>query len=234
MIWLEFPRSPALYGAFVSSGAAVAGWTYRRWKPQLPLPREVAQQYYGALFAGAALGAYSVEPLHLLLGHPGVTGHSVMTALFFAWITAEVMKRCIGLRQPTGDPLAIGLAAALCIGRIGCLFGHCCLGEPYSGPFALVDGGAPRFPAPLLEAAFHGLACLLLWRATKMNRWSGSRLRLYVASYCVFRFLSESFRGYVPVGLGLSLYQWLAAILFVIVSAQLAGQWRASKRGVPG
>jgi phosphatidylglycerol---prolipoprotein diacylglyceryl transferase len=116
--------------------------------------------------AGAALGSkllFLLEDPQLTwhnLGNPAylVGGKTIVGALIFGLIAVELMKRCIGLRQSTGDLYAIPLALGIAIGRIGCFLTGLAdntYGTPTTLPWAIDFGdGIPRHPTQLYEIAF--------------------------------------------------------------------------------
>ena len=95
---------------------------------------------------------------------------------------------------------AVGLAFAHACGRIGCFLGGCCFGCPvrWGGvryPLASFPGqhypGIALCPVQLYEAALLlALAFVLERRVAFRNRFL-----VYLASYAVFRFVIEFFRG---------------------------------------
>lgn len=127
------------------------------------------------------------------------TGKSVLGALMGAYLAVRLAKHWTGQSwKGGGDAFVLPLAAGLAVGRVGCLLNGCCWGV----------GG---FPAPLLEIAFHAMAfgvfCLLRARHALQGAW----FPLYMAAYCMFRFLTEFIRVEPRVLAGLTVYQWIAA-----------------------
>lgn len=84
------------------------------------------------------------------------------------------VRYCVRYKLPVA-PLAESAMPAVplfhAFGRIGCLFAGCCYGVEYHGPFAITYpfneitkdmAGVPRFPAPIAEAVFNVLLCIVL------------------------------------------------------------------------
>jgi phosphatidylglycerol:prolipoprotein diacylglycerol transferase len=180
---------------------------------------------------GALLGAKFV----VLMGDSGwpvvpfhdwtdllVSGRSIVGALLFGFLVAEGLKPLLGYRLPPNDRFAIVLPFSVATGRLGCWMSGCCLGIPMQGPFALVGvDGISRFPAPLVELAFHllcGVSFIMLW---KKKRMAGRLFALYLVAYGVFRFLTEFLRVTPKVFDGLSAYQWFSMMIVLAGAAAL-------------
>jgi len=180
---------------------------------------------------GALLGAKFV----VLMGDSGwpvlpfhdwfdllVSGRSIVGALLFGFLVAEGLKPLLGYRLPPNDRFAIVLPFSIATGRLGCWMSGCCLGIPMTGPFALVGvDGVSRFPAPLVEMAFHlacGAALIVLFRR---KRLPGRLFALYLVAYGVFRFLTEFLRVTPKVFDGLSAYQWFSMMMVLAGAAAL-------------
>jgi phosphatidylglycerol:prolipoprotein diacylglycerol transferase len=192
-------------------------------RPVSDLGRSDRTQYY-RLQAITLIGAVLGSKLAVLVGDglwpvepfPGWTGlltsgRSIVGALFFGFVTAETFKPILGYTLPPNDRFAMGLPISIATGRIGCWFSGCCLGVETDGPFAVRGlDGIPRFPAPLVECAFHliAAACLiLLWRRKLL---SGRLFAVFLVGYGLFRFVSEYWRVTPKAFWGFSAYQWLS------------------------
>ena len=211
-----------------------------RWQPRsVALPAHQRQVVAVAALVGAIVGAYGLQLPADLAGWnapppPGAAGdalplggRTVLGGLLGGWLAVEAAKWGIGIRRPTGGDFALPLAIALCCGRFGCLSAGCCAGEPCAAAwYATVDAaGTPRWPVQLLEAAFHGLAAVVLALAAR-RRWAPERrLAAYLAAYAVVRFLLEFWRQHPPVLGGLSWHQLLAVALFALAG----GTWWARR-----
>lgn len=117
--------------------------------------------------------------------------------------------------------------------RIGCFFGGCCYGLPYSGPLCvIVEHGnefTSHFPVMLVESAFNfllfGVLLVLLFRSEKLK---GQLTKVYLWTYSIFRFIIEFFRGDdVRGGLGVfsfsqyvSIGIWIFLIIALIVNSR--------------
>lgn len=161
-----------------------------------------------AVLVGDAL--WPLKPFHGWLDLL-TSGRSIVGALLFGFLAAEVFKPLLGYRLPPNDRFAIVLPFSIATGRVGCWLSGCCLGIPMQGPLALVGAdGISRFPAPLVEASFHllaGICLVILWRRKIM---AGRLFALYLVLYGLFRFGTEFFRVTEKAFFGYSAYQWFA------------------------
>jgi len=210
-------------------------------RPVSNLASQDRRQYYrlqAITLIGAVLGAKlavlvgdGLWPLQPFPGWIGLltSGRSIVGALLFGFITAEVFKPILGYTLPPNDRFAMGLPISIATGRIGCWFSGCCLGVEMHGSFAVRGAdGIPRFPAPLAEFAFHvttAMCLIILWRHKKMT---GRLFALFLVAYGIFRFVSEFLRVTPKAFAGLSAYQWLS--IGMIVAGAAALYFRRDKR----
>lgn len=218
------------YALSVAMGVVLAFFV-RRLGPRASYPNAAALgvvALVGAL-AGATLFELPADWMGWsasLAGEPvrthGLGGRTVLGGILGGSIAVELVKPALGIRQATGDSFAAPLAIALACGRVGCLLTGCCAGKVatpgswWHGLAMTARDGLPRFPAPLVEIAFHVTACVLLVWATRRGWLAGRVLAVYVAAYCVVRVLLELVRDNPPVLGGFTYYQLLAAPLFAL------------------
>jgi len=150
------------------------------------------------------------------------TGRSLVGALIFGFVGAEIAKPLVGYRMPPNDRFAALLPFSLAIGRFGCLLNGCCRGIPYDGPFSIVYAdGIPRHPVQMYEIIFQlcaGIGAIIMVK----NKWlTGCVFSTYLICYGVFRFLIEFIRE-TPKSFGpLSAYQWLSLVMIALGAAFL-------------
>lgn len=179
---------------------------------------------------GAILGAYLGElpadlngwmwiPADQPTDRMPLGGRTVLGGILGGWLAVELVKWRRGIRGSTGDRFALPLAIALTFGRLGCASAGCCAGQPC--PIDAWYAWHGRWPVPLLEAAFHGLAAGWLWWAARRNFATGNRLAIYLTTYGIVRFALEFWRGNPPITLGLTWYQFLALALVALAG----GTW---------
>jgi len=145
------------------------------------------------------------------------TGRSLVGALIFGFLGAEIAKPLVGYRLPPNDRFAALIPFSFAIGRVGCLLNGCCRGIPYGGPISIVYAdGIPRHPAQLYEIIFQlcaGIGAIVL---VKCQCLKGCVFSLYLICYGVFRFLIEFIRE-TPKSFGpFSAYQWLSLLMVAL------------------
>ena len=156
---------------------------------------------------------------------------------------AEIGKKAVGWKLPTGDAWVPALAVGLVIGRIGCQLSGTwdqTYGIPTELPWTWDYGdGMGRHPTALYEILLVTVA-FLVTRIGVISRAQGASFALFVVLYCVIRlgleFLKPPFGaaavGTLPVALqgGLTAIQWAAVLGMVWFTSLLA--IRIKDRGV--
>jgi phosphatidylglycerol:prolipoprotein diacylglycerol transferase len=189
--------------------------------------REKTQYYYLQLITllGAIVGAKfavimgdALWPIRPFSDWPALlySGRSIVGALLFGFLAAEVAKPLIGYTRPPNDRFAIVLPFSIAIGRIGCWFAGCCLGLPIESRHVESFGASLLLhPIPLYEMAFHlsiGTTMVFLYR---QRRFKGQLFAMFMVAYGTFRFASEALRATEKAFYGLSAYQWFAVALIL-------------------
>ncbi len=188
----------------------------RRWPgPRLPLERNlwVIVGAIGGALVGSKLLAWAESwPDYLAAWRAGdvgaiLGGKTIVGGLLGGWAGVEVAKQILGVGFSTGDAMVFPLALGMSIGRIGCfltgLSDHTC-GNHTSVPWAVDFGDGPRHPAQLYDIAFLIVLSLAL---AVLHRWphgNGRLWRLFVPSYCLYRFAVEFIKPTGPKYLGVS------------------------------
>lgn len=132
----------------------------------------------------------------------------------------EITKKIIGEYKPSGDLLVYPILLALIIGRIGCFsmgIYEATYGLPSKLPWAMFLGdNIKRHPITLYEILFLvDLWFLLYVLAKKIPLAPGALFKVFLFSYCLFRFLVEFVKPHVPLVAELSAIQ-LAALAGMI------------------
>lgn len=172
----------------------------------------------GALI-GAKIAVLFGDALWPIKDFPGwlpwlQSGRSIVGALLFGFLTAELAKPLLRYPLPPNDRFAMALPFSLAVGRIGCWLSGCCLGVHWDGPLALrAADGSLRFPASQAELLFQLLTGLLLWSLYQRSLLQGRLFALYLVIYGSYRFLSEFLRATNKAFLGYSAYQWLSLVM---------------------
>ena len=144
------------------------------------------------------------------------SGRSIVGALLFGFLAAEIAKPMMGYRRPPNDRFAILLPFSIAMGRVGCWFAGCCLGLPIqSWPGVDANKLQHLHPIPLYEIAFHltiGSTLVYLYRK---GQFKGQLFAVFMVAYGTFRYASETLRVTEKAFFGLSAYQWFAAALIL-------------------
>lgn len=155
------------------------------------------------------------------------TGRSIVGALLFGFLAAELAKPLLRYELPPNDRFAVLLPFSIATGRLGCYLAGCCRGLPWNGPWAVTYGdGIPRHPAPIYEMLFHLAMGLLLLRLWRRQQLFGRLFALYLVAYGTFRFVSEFWRETSKAWDGYSAYQWMALALVLCGLASFAARSR--------
>lgn len=112
-----------LYAACMVA-ALVTGIVLRR-RSRLP-----ARQRWGVAIGAIVGGALAAKLPFVLLGRDGFfsaeawfgEGKTILAGLAGGYLGVELAKLLLGVRAKTGDGFAVPLAAAMAVGRWGCLF----------------------------------------------------------------------------------------------------------------
>jgi phosphatidylglycerol:prolipoprotein diacylglycerol transferase len=149
-------------------------------------------------------------------------GKTVTTGLIGAYIAVEFVKLLYGIKSKTGDSFALPLALALAVGRWGCFLHGCCFGVPTQLPWGVDFGdGIARHPTQAYESLFHFSMAMMLIQIVRREWFRNQRLKVYLISYGIYRFLTEYIRPEPVYAIGLTYFQLVA--LFMVTG--LVMQW---------
>jgi len=207
---------------------------------QRKLPLTFAQKF--GLGIGGLIGAMTGAKLPFLFSDwdqflSGAAwfsdGKTILTGLVGGYLGIEAAKWVFEIKSKTGDSFLIPVAVAIAIGRLGCFFGGCCYGTPTELPWGVVFSSVDSFarhPTQLYELIFHLSAAAIGWWAQGRNLFPGHRIKIYIACYASYRFISETIRPEARIFAGFTAYQ-MASV--VIASLMIWLWWRGSKSEVP-
>lgn len=157
------------------------------------------------------------------------SGRSIVGALIFGLLGAELAKPWFGYTQPPNDRFAALVPFSLATGRVGCLLQGCCRGLPCDAPWAIVDSaGVARHPAPAYEILFHLTAGAIAVALVRTERCQGSVFSLFLIGYGGFRFATEFLRDTPKTFASLSAYQWLSLLMIGLGTGFLVRRTRFS------
>lgn len=174
----------------------------------------------GALFGAklAVLFGDALWPLQSFDDWPALllSGRSIVGALLFGFLAAEIAKPLMKYHLPPNDRFAVILPVSIALGRIGCVLAGCCRGLPHEGFLTMeYADGIARHPIAYYEMAFHLSSAALLLFLYRQGRLKGRLFALFMILYGLFRFQSEWLRVTEKVFWEHSAYQWFAVALMV-------------------
>lgn len=132
----------------------------------------------------------------------------------------ELIKKITGENKASGDLFVYPLILALIIGRIGC-FSMGIYEETYGIATTLPWGmnlgdGIARHPVALYEIIFLTALWISVFSAEKKWRFkNGSRFKIFLMSYILFRFLLDFIKPHFTFSFGLSTIQIVCITGFV-------------------
>ncbi|MEZ4322578.1 MAG: prolipoprotein diacylglyceryl transferase [Myxococcota bacterium] len=154
---------------------------------------------------------------------------TITWALATGYVAVELCKLALGVSAKTGDGFAAPVAASIAVGRIGCFQGGCCYGLPTAVPWGVDFGdGIPRHPTQLYEAGFHALAAVALVRMNRADVLPRQHFKLYLGTYCIYRFVTEWLRPEPAWLLGMTFYQVSVLVILGGMVAHFAWDTRAA------
>ena len=217
------------YQVFVIIAMLVGGWFIRQDSEKWKLPQIQRWALLGIAFIGALVGSaipafFSGGLVEDLAWKVPITPKTVMGGILASFIFVAIYKRITRNRYDTSDGFARGAIAMMAIGRIGCIFQHCCYGKQVSWGLDFGDG-LPRVPVQYFEAI--GLFAIFYFIQTlhEKDLFKGRRLFIVFALYGAMRFILEFGREHIAdVYLGIGFYQWIALIIFA------TGIWQIMRR----
>jgi prolipoprotein diacylglyceryltransferase len=219
------------YTFFMLLATGVAGWLYRRNQASSELR---SGQKLGIAIGGIIGATFAAKVPFILTSDPSAgvlaawfgDGKTVLWGLAGGYVGVEVAKWSLYVRGRTGNRFVVPVAAAIAIGRLGCLFNGCCYGIPTDQSWGVrsiaADGGVLlRHPAPLYESFFHAAFAVVAAIAIRRGWWPTRWMLIYLVSYCVFRFFSEYWRVEPVVAFALTFYQLSAAVMGIVFTLLL-------------
>lgn len=176
----------------------------------------------GARIVGSLEKAYELmittEKLQYFWGNKTILG-----GLLGGMLAVEGMKKVIGEKHSSGDLITFPLILGMIIGRIGCYSAGMyeeTYGVPTSLPWGMNLGdGLMRHPVTLYEILF--LISMWVFLVQFEKRYiltEGSRFKIFLMAYCLFRFLLDFIKPGWRYAFGLGTIQLaaLAGLLYYI------------------
>jgi len=217
------------YQIFVILAMLVGGWFIRKDSEKWPFSSTKRWIILGVAFIGALLGSaipafFSGGLVEDLAWTVPITPKTVMGGILASFIFVSIYKKLTHTSYDTSDGFARGAIAMMAIGRIGCIFQHCCYGKEASWGLNFGDG-ISRIPVQYLEAIGLFGIFYLIQHFHEKNLFAGRRLFIVFALYGILRFILEFGREQVAnIYFGVGFYQWIALLILAI------GSWQIIKR----
>jgi phosphatidylglycerol---prolipoprotein diacylglyceryl transferase len=186
--------------------------------------------------ADGVLDVLRVDPWHWArLFEPGYVFYGgVVFAIGMGFVF--VRRRELQDIGSIGDYAAPGLAIGIAVGRLGCLLAGCCYGSPTDLPWAVhfpashATHGAGVHPVQLYDVAYGLIASAALVWWWPRRRFGGESFAALIASYAVWRFLSELFRADADRGVWLSGHLSTSQIVSLVVLPVTVFFWARATR----
>lgn len=183
------------------------------------------------IFIGAAFGAFIGSHIIGVLENPPLLTHfnliyfmgnkTIVGGMLGGLITVELVKKKIGVKVSSGDLMVYPLILAMIIGRTGCFLAGLddgTYGIASNLPWAIDLGeGIRRHPTNLYEIVFWMILWITLSLVEKHYQFTdGSKFKIFLSSYLLFRLLVEFIKPGYFFSFGLSVIQLvcIAGILY--------------------
>ncbi|MFP4472362.1 MAG: prolipoprotein diacylglyceryl transferase [Candidatus Omnitrophota bacterium] len=236
------PLTVFSYGLMLALAVVVCGWFLaREARAHQIRPDEIYDLIFWTVIAGIIgarlffivlnLSFFLRNPLEIFMVHHG--GLAVQGGLLLGGAAAIIFIRRKGWSFCfMADLIAPYLALGHAIGRIGCFLNGCCYGRQVGWGVYFPVHDAHLHPTQLYASA----ALLVIFFVLRFSRRSalrpGSVFALYMILYAVQRFFIEFFRAdHDQWTAGLSVFQWISLVIFIVGSGLL---FYLNKRGARG
>lgn len=148
-----------------------------------------------------------------------LSGRTIVGGLIGGAAGTFLAKRVFCIKDRLGNQIAIPVATAMAVGRIGCLLRGCCYGKTTGLPWGVDFGDhIQRHPTQVYEIIFDILLILFLIWKKKQSIKPGELFRTFLNSYMSFRFLLEFIRVEKASFLGLTDFQLLCIISLIYIN----------------
>lgn len=122
-------------------------------------------------------------------------GRTIVGGLIGGTISIFIAKRIFHIKERMGNQLAIPIAVAMAIGRIGCLLRGCCYGKETHLAWGIDFGDhILRHPTQIYEIIFDIAMVIYLSSRKRKGVKPGQLYSIFLNGYLSFRFLLEFIR----------------------------------------
>jgi prolipoprotein diacylglyceryltransferase len=148
-----------------------------------------------------------------------LSGRTIVGGLVGGAAGTFLAKKVFGIKERLGNQIAIPVAVAMAVGRIGCLFRGCCYGQPTEQAWGIDFGDhILRHPTQIYEIIFDLLLVAFLFWKKKQDIKPGELFRTFLNSYLSFRFILEFIRVERVSFIGLTDFQLLCVISLIYIN----------------
>ena len=217
------------YQFFVILAMMVGGWLIREDSANWALSPIKRWSILGVAFLGAMIGSaipafFSGGLVESLAWSVPITPKTVMGGILASFIFVAIYKKITKNHFDTSDGFARGAIAMMAVGRIGCIFQHCCYGKESSWGLDFGDG-LSRIPVQYLEAIGLFAIFYLIQHLHENNLYKGRRLFIVFTLYGLLRLVLEFGREQIAdMYFGIGFYQWIALLILAV------GLWQVFRR----
>lgn len=146
-------------------------------------------------------------------------GRTIVGGLIGGGISVLIAKRLFNIKEKMGNQLAIPIAVAMAIGRVGCLLRGCCYGKETHLVWG-VDFGDHilRHPTQIYEIIFDIAMVIYLSIRKRKGVRPGQLYSIFLNGYLSFRFLLEFIRIEKVSFIGLTDFQILCIVGLLFIN----------------
>jgi phosphatidylglycerol---prolipoprotein diacylglyceryl transferase len=219
------------YQICIVTASLVGGWFIRNdsavWvMPQGQRVAILMMALMGSLIGCAIPAFFAGGLVEELTWVTPLTPKTVMGGLLASYLFVVVYKKAVGNAIDTSDAFATGAIAMMAIGRIGCIFQHCCYGRYAAWGIDFGDA-VPRVPVQYFEAIGLFGIFFLIQRLQRLNLFQGRRLFIVFALYGLMRFGLEFWREPIATDVfGIGFYQLIALFILLVGVVELVRRSR--------
>jgi hypothetical protein len=212
-----------MHAVFDLLALITAGMAFRLVPVGPSAPWRTHPDYLVAASIGASIGAYAFGSFNLWVSGVHGLARSVEGGLAGGIVGIELLKARAGIRGSTGVRLAVPLAAAIAVGRIGCFLAGLddhTYGTPTTLPWGVDFGdGVRRHPVQLYESAVM-IAFVVTFLVLRRRHPLAVTLGFYffVGVYAAQRFVWEFFKPYGTIVGPFNTFHLLSAALILYAS----------------
>ena len=122
-------------------------------------------------------------------------GRTVVGGLIGGTVSILIAKRTFNIKERMGNQLAVPIAVAMAIGRVGCLLRGCCYGKETHLAWGIDFGDhILRHPTQIYEIVFDIVMVIYLSIRKRKGVRPGQLYSIFLNGYLSFRFLLEFIR----------------------------------------